>query len=94
MEHPGCRNLLGSLSEFVDGTLEDELCAEIQRHMDGCDNCRVVVDSLRKTIYLYRLRKNLRPYPRIRSGFQAPDLDGFLENKELKPVYRTCLSTR
>lgn len=85
MEHPGCRNLLGSLSEFVDGALEDELCAEIQRHMDGCDNCRVVVDSLRKTIYLYQVTKEPATVPEdVRERlFKRLDLDGFLENKEL-----------
>jgi len=49
-----CHELLGSLSEFIDGTLEQELCAEIQRHLEGCQNCRIVVDSLRKTVYLYQ----------------------------------------
>ena len=85
MEHPGCRNLLGSLSEFVDGTLEDELCAEIQRHMDGCDNCRIVVDSLRKTIYLYHVVKEPAAVPEdVRERlYKRLDLDSFLENKEL-----------
>jgi len=85
MEHPGCRNLLGSLSEFVDGTLEDELCAEIQRHMDGCDNCRVVVDSLRKTIYLYQVTKEPAAVPEdVRERlYKRLDLDSFLETKEL-----------
>jgi len=49
-----CRNLLGSLSDYVDGELGAELCAEIERHMAGCENCQIVVDTLRKTIYLYR----------------------------------------
>ena len=85
MEHPGCRNLLGSLSEFVDGTLEDELCAEIQRHMDGCDNCRIVVDSLRKTIYLYQVMKEPAAVPEdVRERlYKRLDLVSYLENKEL-----------
>ena len=49
-EHTKCRYLLGSLSEYIDETLEDELCAEIERHLAECENCRVVVDTLRKTI--------------------------------------------
>ena len=49
-----CRKLLGDLSEYIDGTLEQQLCAEIERHMQGCENCRVVVDSLRKTVSLYQ----------------------------------------
>lgn len=53
-EHTQCRELLGSLSDYVDGTLGEELCQEIERHMSECRNCRVVVDTLRKTISLYR----------------------------------------
>jgi anti-sigma factor RsiW len=53
-KHPECRHLLASLSGYIDGELEEELCAEIERHMDDCENCRVVVDTLRKTILLYR----------------------------------------
>ena len=53
MSHEDCRYLLGSLSEFVDGSLEIDVCAEIERHLAECDDCRIVVDSLKKTIYLY-----------------------------------------
>jgi len=55
MEHQDCRRLLGSLSDFVDGELEAEICAEIERHLAECPDCRVVVDTLRKTIYLYHV---------------------------------------
>lgn len=53
MDRKECRHLLESLSEYVDGSLDDTLCQEIERHMEGCENCRIVVDTLRKTIYLY-----------------------------------------
>lgn len=49
-----CREMLGSLSEYVDGELENRLCAEIEQHMAGCGDCRIVVDTLRKTVSLYR----------------------------------------
>ncbi len=48
-----CHHLLEFLSEYVDGSVSDEICQEIERHMEGCENCRIVIDSLRKTIYLY-----------------------------------------
>ena len=54
MEGPECQRLLGLLSEYVDGGLEVDLCSEIERHLAGCENCRIVVDSLNKTIYLYQ----------------------------------------
>ncbi len=49
-----CREMLGSLSDYVDGELEAALCEQIERHMAGCGNCRAVVDTLRKTVTLYR----------------------------------------
>jgi anti-sigma factor RsiW len=48
-----CRQYLGSLSEYVDGELQAELCAQIEEHMRECENCRVVVNTLRKTVELY-----------------------------------------
>jgi anti-sigma factor (TIGR02949 family) len=50
--HATCQHLLANLSEFVDGSLRDELCQEIQQHLEDCENCQVVIDTLRKTIYL------------------------------------------
>jgi anti-sigma factor RsiW len=43
MDHESCRFLLSSLSDYVDGELGDELCAEIDRHLQSCENCRIVI---------------------------------------------------
>ncbi len=51
-----CKDLLGALSDYLDGEANERLCAEIERHMAGCPDCRVLVDTLRKTIILYRER--------------------------------------
>lgn len=52
-DHPTCKYLLGFLSDYVDGELSEDLCQEIENHTAECQNCRVVVDTLRKTIFLY-----------------------------------------
>ncbi len=52
-EHHNCRDYLGDLSEYVDGALSDDLCQEIESHMAECENCRVVVNTLEKTVTLY-----------------------------------------
>ena len=52
-DHSKCHSLLGSLSDYVDGSLSEELCEEIENHMAECQDCHVVVDTLRKTISLY-----------------------------------------
>ncbi len=49
-----CRGLKDKLSAYLDGELESALCAEIEQHLKGCKNCQVVVDTLNKTITLYR----------------------------------------
>ncbi|MGE5603651.1 MAG: anti-sigma factor family protein [Nitrososphaerales archaeon] len=45
--------MLGNLSDYIDGELEAELCAEIEQHIACCNNCRVVVDTLKRTVTLY-----------------------------------------
>lgn len=54
MDENNCKSLLGSLSDYVDGTAQEELCRELERHLADCDNCRIVVDTLKKTVYLYQ----------------------------------------
>ena len=82
--HEHCHDLLNSLSEYIDGALEQQLCAEIERHLQGCDNCRVVVDSLRKTISLYQENKPSAAIPDdVRERlYHCLDLDEFLAGAE------------
>ena len=54
MDKQECQHLLGQLSDYVDGELEQAICEEIERHLAGCQNCRVVVDTLSKTVALYQ----------------------------------------
>jgi anti-sigma factor RsiW len=55
-----CEEMLALLNEYVDGTVDPEICAEFEKHMAGCNPCQVVVDNIRNTITLYR---NGEPYP-------------------------------
>ena len=50
MDQNDCHYLRDSLSDYVNGDLDETLCAEIERHMLDCENCRIVIDTLRKTI--------------------------------------------
>jgi predicted anti-sigma-YlaC factor YlaD len=52
--HEHCESILGSLSAYLDGEASAALCAEIDKHLAGCGDCQVVVDTLRCTITLYR----------------------------------------
>ncbi len=81
MKHENCRHLLGSLSDYVDGELEAEICSEIDRHLQGCENCRIVVDTLRKTVLLYHKSSHEFEMPEdVRSRlYSRLDLSGFIE---------------
>jgi len=49
-----CQEILKVLNEYVDGQLDPGVCEELQKHLQGCDPCRIVVDNIRKTISLYK----------------------------------------
>lgn len=59
---PRCQALLEQLPDYLDGELAAALCAEIDQHLAGCDDCRVLVDTTRKTITLYH-RHTPQPLP-------------------------------
>jgi len=80
-EHKECRKLLGSISEYVDGELSEELCSLLEQHLSDCEDCRVVVDTLKKTVYLYHTtaeEENLPNEMRQRL-YKALNIEEYLE---------------
>lgn len=79
--HKNCGHLLGSLSEYIDGSLDDSLCAEIERHLADCEDCRVVVDTLHKTVSLYHDLAQQHDVPTgvRRRLFMRLNLDDYIE---------------
>ena len=79
--HQNCRNFLSSLSNYVDGDLDDALCLEIERHMTDCENCQIVINTLQKTIELYHENAEPPDVPNdVRARlFRQLDLEEFLE---------------
>ena len=49
-----CKELLHNLNDYIDGELDNELCGKIEAHIETCPNCKVVVNTLKKTIQLYQ----------------------------------------
>ncbi len=83
-KHLNCGALLESLSEYVDGVLGDALCEEIESHVAACNDCRVVVDTLKKTIYLYHetSEKTVIPLDVRERLFHRLNLDDFIEERK------------
>ena len=82
--HENCQALLGSLSDYIDGELPPNLCAEIEKHLEGCDNCRVVLNTTKRTIDLVRVEPVQEPIPDdVRERlFLRLNLDDYLEKKK------------
>lgn len=79
MANATCRDLLDGLSDYLEGEASGELCAEIERHLAGCQKCRVVVDTLRKTVTLYRqLPQPVMPAPARERLYKRLDLAEYL----------------
>ncbi len=49
-----CQARLDLISEYVEGLLDADACAELEAHLADCPDCRIVVDSLTNTVELYR----------------------------------------
>lgn len=80
MVEKNCKSLLGSLSDYVDGTAQEELCRELERHLAGCEDCRIVVDTLKKTVYLYHSNADTGlPMPVRERLFKRLNLDDYLK---------------
>ena len=45
-----CKQLLNDLSEYLDGELDPVLVQNLTMHLEHCEDCRIVVDTTRKTI--------------------------------------------
>ena len=48
-----CRKIITELSDYLDAELDPALRASIERHLSDCQDCRLVVDTTKKTIQIY-----------------------------------------
>ena len=80
MVEKNCKSLLGSLSDYVDGNAQEELCRELERHLADCEDCRIVVDTLKKTVYLYHTNTDTNLPVAVRERlFKSLELDDYLK---------------
>ena len=49
-----CSDVINQLSDYLDAEAAAELCASLEAHLVECPGCRVQIDTVRKTISLYR----------------------------------------
>jgi hypothetical protein len=84
IDHEKCQQLMEEISEYVEGTLGAQLCSDLEKHLSECNNCTVVVNTLRKTIELYHETSDVtEPLPAdVRDRlFMRLNLDDYLKSK-------------
>ena len=54
-----CKAMFAELSNYLDEQLDDSLCEELEKHLDGCEPCKAFLASLESTIQSCR---NSPPY--------------------------------
>ena len=81
--HKNCKELLGSLSSYIDGDLSPELCQELEKHLAGCTDCQVVLNTTKRTIDLVHapLEKPDLPEDVRERLFKRLNLDNYLAPK-------------
>ena len=50
----GCNKYIQDIADYIDGEADESLCSELEKHLKGCRNCRIMVDTLRQTVVLCR----------------------------------------
>lgn len=49
-----CSGFVAGLSDYLDDALEVAIRARFERHLGDCPRCRIVYETTRKTIELYK----------------------------------------
>jgi len=60
-----CKEMFAELSNYLDEELDDSLCKELEKHMEGCEPCKAFLSSLERSIQQCRLAPNDSPDPRV-----------------------------
>jgi predicted anti-sigma-YlaC factor YlaD len=48
-----CKTLVVELEDYLDESLDPELRSTIELHLAKCKNCKLIVDTTKKTIQIY-----------------------------------------
>jgi RNA polymerase sigma-70 factor, ECF subfamily len=60
-----CKEIFADLSNYLDEELDESLCEELEKHMEGCKPCIAFLESLEKSIEQCRHAPDELPDPRV-----------------------------
>jgi anti-sigma factor RsiW len=77
-----CKKVIIELTSYLDGALESSVRVDLEQHLARCTDCRLVVDTTRKTIQIFC---NSEPVPLpadVRERLHAALLERFRRNSK------------
>jgi predicted anti-sigma-YlaC factor YlaD len=48
-----CKNIIKELSNYLEDALDQPLKSSIEHHLEGCEDCRIVVDTTKHTVQIF-----------------------------------------
>jgi len=48
-----CKNIIRELSNYLEDALDQPLKSSIEHHLEGCEDCRIVVDTTKHTVQIF-----------------------------------------
>ena len=51
-EQMTCKELVELVTEYIEGTLPDDVRIRVESHLTGCDGCTNYIEQMRQTIQL------------------------------------------
>lgn len=48
-----CKKVIHELTSYLDGVLDSRMQGDLELHLSQCTDCRIVVDTCRKTIQIF-----------------------------------------
>ena len=76
-----CREFLQELTDYLDASVDAELRIKLERHINECPNCFVILDTTQKTIRVYK-------------GMQEKEIPPEVEARLMKAVERKIAASK
>jgi len=48
-----CKSVIREISDYIDGELDLSVKQELERHLEDCEDCKMVVDQTRLTVEVF-----------------------------------------
>ncbi len=66
-----CKGVIRELSNYIDGDLDPVVERELERHLEHCEDCRMILDQTAKTVEILCGSQPVSLRPDVRSRLHA-----------------------